>query len=130
MDVYNRTMFIDHGQRWEIWCCRGVVLGDLHLFYFLFPSYQISCLDFVSHFGDKLLGKKPLIYTLLSYILPLTTYCSLFFHWFTFYSLCKSLYIFFTKPLFFGGKKILWLNFYIFSLAKLLSFLAKLYILI
>jgi len=32
---------------------QGVVLGDLHLFYFLFPSYQIACMDLVSPFGDK-----------------------------------------------------------------------------
>jgi hypothetical protein len=31
----------------------GVVVGDLHLFYFSFPSYQIACVDLVSPFDDK-----------------------------------------------------------------------------
>ncbi len=47
-----------NGQRLEInvlvhKVLQGVVLGDLHLFYFLFPSYQIACMDLVSPFGDK-----------------------------------------------------------------------------
>jgi hypothetical protein len=43
---------------WHTWCCRGVVLSDPHLFYFLFPSYQITCVDFVWPFGDKLPKKN------------------------------------------------------------------------
>jgi len=47
MDRNGRSMF------W-CWCCRGVVLSDFYFFNFLFPSYQITCVDFVSPFGDKL----------------------------------------------------------------------------
>jgi hypothetical protein len=64
MDAYKRMAFIDNGQKWEIEILAHMVLqwgclGDIHLFYFLFPSYQITCVDFVSPFGDKSLEKKP-----------------------------------------------------------------------
>jgi hypothetical protein len=52
MDKDGRLKF------WHIWCYNVVVLGNVHLFYFLFPSYQITCVDFVSPFGDKSLEKK------------------------------------------------------------------------
>ncbi len=47
-----------NGQRLEInvlahKVLQGVVVGDLHLFYFLFPSCQIACVDLVSPFDDK-----------------------------------------------------------------------------
>jgi hypothetical protein len=47
-----------NGQRLEInvlahKVLQGVVVGDLHLFYFLFPSCLIACVDLVSPFDDK-----------------------------------------------------------------------------
>ncbi len=42
---------------WRMWCYNGI-LDNNHLFYFLFPSYQITCVDFVSPFGDKSLEKN------------------------------------------------------------------------
>jgi hypothetical protein len=51
---------------WHTWCYNGVLLGDIHLF----PSYQITCVDFVSPFGDKSLEKKPW-YVSMSFAHPL-----------------------------------------------------------
>jgi hypothetical protein len=48
MDKDGRSIF------WRTWCCKGIVLIDFIFKFFLFPSHQISCVDFVSPFGNKL----------------------------------------------------------------------------
>jgi len=50
---------LNDGQKWEINVLAHMVFqgGCFEQFWFilfLFPSYQIACLDFVSPFGDKL----------------------------------------------------------------------------
>jgi hypothetical protein len=46
MDKDGRMMF------WCTWCCKGVSKQFLFIL-FLFPLYQITCMDFVLPFGDK-----------------------------------------------------------------------------